>query len=92
MTKRLAVAVGSVLLTSMHVRPGIAETAIVPAVQEVENSAAADVVRIALRPQRYEMGQRVAAATTVPAATASGTAARSQGNPRVTFEALGVLW
>jgi hypothetical protein len=90
MTKHLAAAVGSVLLTAAPPRPGIAEITIAPVVQDVGNPAGVGVVRIALDPQDHGIGRSAVAATTVPvAAGAPGTSARAQGTPRLTYEPSG---
>ena len=91
MTKHLAAAVGSVLLTAVPPRPGIAETTIAPVVQETGHPAGVGVIRIALDPQDHGIGRSAAAAMT---AQAGGRAPperppAAQGSPRVTFEPSG---
>ena len=80
MTKHLAAAVGSVLLTAVPPRPGIAETAIAPAVQEAGQSGRSRCRQDRTRPQDHGIGRSAAAAMTAQLAPdAAGTAARGPG-------------
>lgn len=105
MTKRLAVAFGSVLLTSLHAKPGVAQAATVAAAGEAANATAMELRKgpiqgdgpaprtrlAAIAPGTIAPGTIAPGADTVRIALdpQTGTTARGQGSPRVTFEASG---
>jgi hypothetical protein len=97
MTQRLVLATGLAVLAPMHTRADSVDTTPAPAtavrkgvapaaVESAGNAAGVGVIKIALEPRDDRSGA-VAAATAPAAPEASGTPARGQGKPRVTFEA-----